>query len=198
MKFTLAILLLTSACAARQNPAPPANAYDLILAKTAIDGRAIAQHVVGAEVTAALVFASWCHPCRRELAIMQTLQREQPRLRVVAINYYESWGQRSDDERLRAYLQKNAPELTVVRGDAALVESLGGVPKIPSLFLFDRRGQLIATFRRNERSPPEIDELRQAINAACGSVADFSRARGSCWALRGSRRRANSCTRNSC
>ena len=127
----------------------------LLLAATLVDGP-----------TVFVVFASWCGHCRDELRVLSELRAERPGLKIVGLNAYEDWGDASDDEKLRVYLAEHAPWLPVVKADASLLESLGGVPKIPSLFVFDGRGQLVEAFRRHERRPPSLGELRAALNRA--------------------------------
>jgi hypothetical protein len=57
----------------------------------------------------------------------------------------------------------NAPWLTVVRTDAAMLRDLGGVAKIPSLFVYDGAGRLVERYKRDQRAPPTLAELRAAI-----------------------------------
>jgi thiol-disulfide isomerase/thioredoxin len=112
-------------------------------------------------------FASWCGHCKRELSTLGQLRDEYPEIRIIGLNAYEEFRGWSDKERLKAYLDANAPWLQeVVHADKQMLRDFGGIPKIPSLFVYDRRGQLVAEFRRNKRRLPSPDELEQSLLAA--------------------------------
>lgn len=168
---TLAVLA-SAACisgADRRQPLPaadPAHAsYRLLEQTTDLDGAAIGPLAAEQQATVAVVFASWCHPCRRQLAILEKLQAERPEVRVVAINAYEDYGARSDLDRMRAYVKEHAAGLRVVRAEQQLLAAYGGVPKIPSVFVYDRRGALAHEFRRSQVEPPTRAQLDQALAA---------------------------------
>jgi thiol-disulfide isomerase/thioredoxin len=110
-----------------------------------------------------VVFASWCSHCRDELAMLGELHAERPELRIVGLNAYEDWEDRSNPAQLAAYVAEHAPWLPVVRADEALLAALGGVPKIPSLFVFDAEGRLVKAFRRHEREQPSKAEIVAAL-----------------------------------
>ncbi len=166
----IALAALALSCAApRTAPrrlAASDPAYDRLENAADIDGRPIGRLADGQQATLVIVFASWCGHCRHELAVIQDLVRAEPALRVVGVNAYETWSQLSDETRLREFLGANAPWLRVVHGDARLLRAFGGVPKIPSLFLYDRHGRLVVDWRRQERPPPELPDLRDAVRLA--------------------------------
>jgi thiol-disulfide isomerase/thioredoxin len=116
--------------------------------------------------TLVVVFASWCGACRAELATVDAVRARHPTLRVVGLNAYEEWGALSDEARLRAFVGEHAAWLRVVPAGDDLLPALGGVPKIPSLFVYDRAGRLAAAFRRDRRAPPDAAELDAALAAA--------------------------------
>ena len=163
MAAALALVACGGAPARAPDPAAPHPAFLRVQAGVDIDGRPAARYLAAGEPTLFVVFASWCGHCRRELAILDELRASEPRVHVVGVNAYEEWAQASDEATLRAYLAMYAPWLPVVRGDAALLRSLGGVPKIPSVFLFDGTGRLVHRFARHERPPPTLAELREAL-----------------------------------
>lgn len=138
--------------------------YARLMESTAIDGTALAPE---ARPTALVVFASWCGPCRNELAALGEIREKFPTLRIIGINAYEDYGDRSDEERLRVFLGANAPWLTqIVHATPALLRDFGKVPKIPTLFVYDGAGEVVAEFRRNQRQPPSHEELEAAIASA--------------------------------
>ncbi len=157
--------------------APPAqlgdaqSGYHLVMGSKTIDGAIVAPE---ARPTALVVFASWCGPCRGELAALGEIRERFPTLRVIGLNAYEDYGERSDEVRLRTFLDANAPWLTqIVHADPALLRGFGNVPKIPTLFIYDESGEVVAEFRRNKRKPPSHEELEEAIaSAVAGSAKD--------------------------
>lgn len=152
--------------AARANAVSSDASYQRVLAATDIEGRVVGPPPEGARATVMVFFASWCGPCRHELSLLGELQREDPELRIVGLNAYEDWSDFSDEKRLRRFLADNAPWLQVVRSDAAMMKSFGGVPKVPTLFVFDRAGRMVHSFRRNRRAPPSKSELASAVTLA--------------------------------
>ena len=130
-----------------------------------LDGETVGQQD-GVEATAVVMFASWCQPCRKELAMLGELRRDRPGLRVIGVNYYEEFEDRSDEERLRGFLAGSAPWLQVVRADKALFTALGRPSKIPTVFLFDGEGGLMERYLRAERAPPTREELEKALARA--------------------------------
>jgi thiol-disulfide isomerase/thioredoxin len=143
-----------------------------LTASSDIDGNRIGPAPEGTRATVVIVFASWCGPCRHELAMLGDIARATPELRIIGLNAYEAWGQRSDEERLRAYRADHAPWLRVVQAEPAMLAALGGVPRVPSLFLFDRAGEPVGEFRRANRPPPTRRELEQAIARALECPSD--------------------------
>jgi thiol-disulfide isomerase/thioredoxin len=153
-----------------RTPAQVEQGFQAVLASLDLDGQPVGQ-APDKQVTALVVFASWCGACRAELAILGELRDEEPRLRVIGINYlaHEEYADRSDDAALRAFLADNAPWLQVVRADDALMNALGKPRKVPTLFLFDSRGRLVRAYLRARRRPPTKDELRASILAVMSS-----------------------------
>lgn len=130
----------------------------LLLGYRDVDGQVMGQ-AADTEVTAVVVFASWCRYCRRELAVLNELSSADARLRIIGVNYYE----KDDGTRLRAYLAQQAPWLRVVRADRPLFNAFGRPSHVPSLYLFDRGGRLLSAYVPPRRKPPTMDELRARI-----------------------------------
>ncbi len=173
-RLVLAVVL-AAGCGGGSRPARTAratamdrSAIRLVEAAADIDGRRVGAPGPATRATAVVVFASWCGPCRHELAALGDIARKTPELRVIGVNAYETWGELSDETRLRDYLAAYAPWLRVVPATPSLLQSLGGVPKVPSLFFFDRDGNPSGEFRRAERAPPGRDELDRAVTRALG------------------------------
>lgn len=112
-------------------------------------------------------FASWCPPCRVELAELKKLYAElAPRgLTVVAVNYFETFDDFSNPQRLAAFLKRMALPFHVVEGTPAAAKAFGPVRRIPTLLAFDRQGRLALRFFNSGQGPTSMDEqaLRQAL-----------------------------------
>jgi thiol-disulfide isomerase/thioredoxin len=114
-------------------------------------------------------FASWCHVCQRELQTLGELRQAYPQMRIIGVNAYEEFRGFSNRQRLETSLQTHAPWLReVVHADKAMLQDFGGVPKIPTLFLYDKVGQVVAEFRRGRRRVPTREELEESIIMALG------------------------------
>jgi len=164
----LVCVLAALGCTSSERPSPEraAPSYRLVLDSKDIDGTAVG--VPGPETRATVVvfFASWCGPCQRELGVLDELVKTDSALRVIGINAYEEWSDRSDERKLRAFVSDNAPWLEVVTATPELMAAFSGVPKIPTVFVFDAEGQLVEEFRRDRRDPPGKEELAKAIATA--------------------------------
>lgn len=160
-------MLSFAGCHAETDSAPAATA-EVGLAKLGkrTDMTGARLDLESADAIVVVVFASWCAPCRRELAALSELRAGYPGVTIVGLNAYEEFDDFSDEKKLRAFLAAEVPWLTVVRDDGTLLETFGGVPKIPTLFIFDRDGKLVHEFRRNKRPPPNKQELAAAIDSA--------------------------------
>ena len=172
MRRLAPIFSLLTACGGAPSPVAGAEArspYDRVLAADDIDGESVGAAPADTRVTALVVFASWCDSCRHELSVLAEVHRETPQLRIIGLNAYESWNDLSNRQELSAFLHTTAPWLRVVAADAELLEMLGGVPRIPSIFFYDADGRLISSFNRRDRPLPTDIELRAAIAAAVGA-----------------------------
>ncbi len=144
-------------------------AYRAVLDATDLSGKQIGPAPAGKRATLFVVFASWCGPCRSELATLAKIRKAEPRVRIIGLNAYEEWGNRSDNARLRSFLADNAPWLRAVHADGELLAAFGGVTKIPTVFVYDQAGTLVREFRRSRRAPATRPELEAAIRDAIAS-----------------------------
>jgi thiol-disulfide isomerase/thioredoxin len=147
----------------RSYDAGAASVFARVRAGVDLDGAPVAPRLVAGAPTIFVVFASWCVHCRHELGVLAELRAHDAHVQIIGLNAYEDWEDASNEATLRAYLEMNAPWLTVVRSDDAMLRDLGGVPKIPSLFVFDGAGRLVQGWKRNERSPPTLAELEATL-----------------------------------
>lgn len=174
LSATLPVLAVLCACSAAHGPGPGRSGGDLaerglarLLHSRDLEGNPVGPPAPATAATVVVVFATWCEPCRHELATLGDLAGTEPRLRIVGVNAYEEWGARSDDLRMRRFLAEHAPWLqVVVRADQRLLDAFGGIPRVPTLFVYDAAGALVREFRRSDRDPPTRQELEEALAAA--------------------------------
>ncbi|MBA3398233.1 MAG: TlpA family protein disulfide reductase [Deltaproteobacteria bacterium] len=123
-----------------------------------LDGRPIG---TSAAPTILIVMASWCSHCHVQLAVLAEVREAYPATRILGINYkeHEEYDGRGNPQALRAYVAKTASWLRVIPADDALFEVLGRPPKIPTVFVYDASGRLVARFDRRDRAPPDATEL---------------------------------------
>jgi len=169
---------VASACASSQRPGaekPAADSADgasslavLDEART-LDGSPLERRA-SAKATLVIFFASWCGPCRHELHLLSHLRVKYPDLEIIGFNVYEDFRERSDRERLDAFLAEHAPWLQVAVADGDVLRHFGGIPKIPSVFVYDGGGVGVAEFRANQRRSPGRQELETAIRTALGTA----------------------------
>lgn len=141
--------------------------------RAALEGRApltaaaLASGALDGKVVALTFFASWCAPCRQELAQLKWLHGKygDQGLVVLAVNYYETFDGLSDRARLGRFLERLGPPFPVIAGDDALAETFGGVFRIPTLLVYDRQGRPVSTFINASpaRSTVDMGELEAVV-----------------------------------
>jgi thiol-disulfide isomerase/thioredoxin len=154
-------LLLVVSCAATPvtHDRTPVSVLGNIERSVDLDGVEIGTSA--AHATIVVVLASWCEHCKAELAVLDGLRAAHPRMRVLGVSYkaHEEYAARGSPRALRAYVAASAPWLRVVPADNALFAALGQPPKVPTLYVFDRAGSLVATYDRQVRPMPDAAEL---------------------------------------
>jgi thiol-disulfide isomerase/thioredoxin len=161
MKLALIALLLVAACPAPQPPRPP-TPLEQIEASVDLDGNRVGR---ASAKTVVVLMASWCGHCRASLEILAKLHAAHPTTRILGINYkeHEEYDNRGNAQQLRAYVAEHVPWLRVVPIDEPLFRALDRPPLIPTIWVYDTRGALVATFDRRDREPPTYDELAALV-----------------------------------
>lgn len=161
-------LFLLVACAARppqRIPPPAAGALALVEA-----ARDLAGHPIGASPAASTIvvfLASWCEHCAAELEALASVRAKHPEVRIVGVSYaaHENYDHRGNPAALARYGAAH-PWLPIAIADEALFAALGAPPMIPTVFVFDRAGTLVAQFDRRVHAEPTRAELETALGQA--------------------------------
>ena len=112
-------------------------------------------------------FASWCPPCRVEFDVLASVRasHNDGSLRMVAINVHEDFGEDPGGARLRRFLLRADPSISVVRGTPEIRQAFGGIDRIPTLYVFDRGGKPVFRFV-HERGAKVMSVDEKTLNAA--------------------------------
>ena len=87
---------------------------------------------------------------------------------VVAVNWFEDWGNYKSGQRMQQFLTSTKPQVPLVEGTKTLTDKLGGVDRIPTLFVFDRNEREAFSFvhlQGEEKMHVETDELIGVLDA---------------------------------
>jgi thiol-disulfide isomerase/thioredoxin len=142
----------------------PRDAYPLLTSAADLDGNAVG--AAGDRTTIVIVFASWCGHCRVEMDILAELMARRADARVVGVNFrhHEEYDGRGDSAEVRAFVAERAPFMTVVPAGEDLFYALGSPPRVPTMFIYDAQGQLIASYDPKVRPSPGYGELRALLD----------------------------------
>lgn len=157
IKFFFALLLLVVfvVCYRQLSTrARPRVAPDFTLPALQAEQKITLQHYRGQAVVLNF-FATWCHNCRREKKILQTLRREYRELPVISILTFDAEADLSE-------LQ----EQTVALDRDGAVARRYGVRWLPQTFLIDAEGRIVQHF-----SQP-LDATRYAVLTERVAMAD--------------------------
>lgn len=140
-----------------------------------------AEPLAGPRLTAAMLkgrpvvvnyFASWCPPCVAEFReFNRLLARKAPgELTVVAVNIYEDYVP-DRNGRMGRFLNRTRPQFSVVGPSPYAVGAVGGVRRIPTVYLFDAAGRLRYRFvnapgaRQKSVTADDIERVLELIGS---------------------------------
>ncbi len=111
-------------------------------------------------------FASWCPPCLEEFSHLNQLHKKysDSDLKIIAINVHEAWDA-NDAERMDKFISTTSPAFPAVVGSEKIRELFGGIDRIPTVYGFNRKGELIYRFihqRKSTKTNAPFGELEEA------------------------------------
>ena len=94
-------------------------------------------------------FASWCPPCYAEFRHLNAIRDrfDESDVTIVGVNLFEDFGGLSSPAKLARFIHRTQPAFPLVKGDDRVQRAFGDVDRIPSVFVFDRRGRQVWHFR---------------------------------------------------
>ncbi|MGP8035500.1 MAG: TlpA disulfide reductase family protein [Steroidobacteraceae bacterium] len=106
-------------------------------------------------------FASWCPPCRKEVPILEGVQRRlgKERAAVLAVGFREN-----NEQLVRKWARDNHLELSLLEDSSGRVARMYGVHAIPHLYIIGRDGHVLHV--HTGYGPDSLDHLVGEINAA--------------------------------
>ncbi len=123
-----------------------------------LSGRPIEPEQLAGRVVIVEFWATWCPPCRSTLAWLGELKRQYgEKLAILALAV------ESPEDQIRSVATSLSPDVRVTVTDAAAAEAFGNVTSLPTLFLFDRKGE---TAQVIYGAPPELhQQVSQLLDA---------------------------------
>ncbi len=117
-------------------------------------------------VTVVTFFASWCPPCLDEFKALNAINSQlgTDNITIVALNVFEEFDD-NDEVRMAKFLQTTQPEFRVLEGTEESRQLFGGVNRIPTLFVYDRSGELAFNFVHKRGASKQSVEANELLNA---------------------------------
>jgi len=154
----VAFALTLATTGLRADPAPQFNLQDT-------SGKPVKLSDYKGKVVILDFWATWCPPCRAEIPNFVDLQKEYGKQGLAVI------GVSLDDgvEGVADFAKANGINYPIVMGDQAVVAAYGGIEAIPTTFVIDQTGNVVARhqgFTDKSEFEAEIKKLLPAAPAA--------------------------------
>ncbi len=111
---------------------------------TLLDGGSFDLATLKGKVVVLNFWASWCAPCRIEVADLEAVHKEMPGVAVVGLNTYD------DKDKALAFIENKATYPSLLDTSGKLALAFRDVPPnaLPSTIIVDAQGKIAAVIRR--------------------------------------------------
>jgi peroxiredoxin len=159
----LSLALVCAAAAARAAPGEPAagEAAPDFSARNFLTHDTVKLSDEQGKLVLLTFWATWCGPCRRELPVLEGVQKKlgPTQVRVLAVSFHEN-----DETAVRAWAHKNALQLTLLEDPGEHIARKYATRAIPHLFIIGPDGRIIKV--HTGYGEHSIEELVADINEA--------------------------------
>jgi cytochrome c biogenesis protein CcmG/thiol:disulfide interchange protein DsbE len=154
MVASIALCALLSATDAAVNEGKSAPEFS----RSDINGKPLRLSDYRGKIVLLNFWATWCGPCREEMPRFSEWQQSLgPRgLAVIGISMDD------DAADVKRFLTQRPVSYRIAMGDAALGETYGGVLGLPTSYLIDRHGKIVAQYQ-GENVLPKIELKLKAL-----------------------------------
>ncbi|MBI2516464.1 MAG: TlpA family protein disulfide reductase [Opitutae bacterium] len=107
-----------------------------------LDGKVVSSDQFKGKVVILDFWATWCPPCRAEIPGFVELQKTygEKGLVVVGVSF-----DRDEPAAVKKFVERFGMNYPVLRGTGQFAETFGGVSALPTTFIIDRQGRIVAT-----------------------------------------------------
>ena len=106
-----------------------------------VDGKTVKLEDFKGKVVILDFWATWCGPCRMEIPGFIQLQKQYDKqgLAVIGVSLDEA-----EPQAVKAFMKKLGMNYSVVMGESQIAREYGGIEAIPTTFVIDRQGMIVA------------------------------------------------------